>query len=197
MPALIVDPALQAAVIRQFNLRGELAPFQLTEQVVPIFDIGQLIGETRDPTVVTTLLGSQGVRVGTLDGNTVLPVVIGPALSDTDDVFDDSGIVTNPAANTVLINLVAPGVAVTEDIEIFISADVIGQFVVEWRNAANAANLETWTVIAGGPSSSVFTWRKQIRFAGSERIRVSNIAMITGDVAVSGNTNRIDVSSAA
>ncbi len=175
MPAIIVDPALQAAVIRQFNLRGELAPFNLTENVVPVFDIGSLTGNL--PTVVTTLAGFQGVRVGTLSRNTALieaPVEI----NDTDIV--DSGVVVNPAALQVLVDTGAFPALNNRLIECHISATVIADFRIEWRNAANAANLATWSTFADAHGYMLGPWN--LRFAMSERIRIISIAAVVGSV---------------
>ncbi len=143
MPALIIDPALQAAVIRQFNLRGELAPFNLTENVVPVFDIGALTGNL--PTVVTTLAGSQGVRVG-VNANTNFLPVLPPAYDDT-DIVDD--VTVNPAAAAVLADTgqLAAGIQMVYA-QINWNTAIV-DFQLEWRNAANSATLATFQYQVG------------------------------------------------
>ncbi len=180
MPALIIDPALQAEVIRQFNLRGELAPFNLTENVVPIFDIGKLLS-TVSPTVVTTLAGSQGIRVGTNSSINALTV---RHTGYDDAMIDNSGRVTNPAAGTVLADtgqLTGP----SQLIHWTINSDSATPdlFSVEWRNAANAATIATWGFFVGGNQISVQMFNQlNLNITNNERVRIVSVATVTGDV---------------
>ncbi len=188
---LIVDPALQAAVIRQFNLRGELAPFNLTENVVPIFDIGQLIGAA--PTVVTTLEGSQGVRVGTALQNDALQVMEGRTLFG--DVVD-SGFVVNPGAAGLLVDT-GQLVADRHHIEIHAGGSALFDLIIEWRNAANAANVATWSVFAGDVGGGGnFHWKAILQMATNERIRVVTGGAVVGTVAATIHSGQIDRSDA-
>ncbi len=169
MSALIVDPALQAEVIRQFNLRGELAPFRLTEEVVPIFDIGRLLS-LAVPTVVTTLEGSQGVRIGTTGGTDYLPV--GPVQIDDGDVTN-SGAVVNPGAAAVLVDpgaVVGSSIRHVEGVINWNTAEI--DFQVEWRNAANTATLTLWSYFCGAGNASVKFGPWFLNIASGERIRV-------------------------
>ncbi len=187
MPALIVDPALQAEVIRQFNLRGELSPFNLTENVVPIFDIGKLLS-TVTPTVVTTLAGSQGIRVGT---NSAINALAVRNTGFNDAMIVNSGRVTNPTAGTVLADtgqLVANG----QVIHWIICSDsaTLTLFDIQWRNAANSATIATWSYLVGGnlPCVQMFN-QLNLNIVNNERVRIVAVAAVTGDVnATIGST---------
>ncbi len=194
MPALIIDPALQAAVIRQFNLRGELAPFNLTENVVPVFDIGALTGNL--PTVVTTLAGSQGLRIGTLGGNPYL-VTESPRYDDTDVV--DSRSVTNPTAGQVLADSGQLSPANQQLCAAVISSDgALSDFSIQWRDAANAVTLASWTFILGTAGTSSVNWGKfNLNFSNNERIRIVSDSAVTGDVAATIMTVNISPSEAS
>lgn len=146
MSAIIVDPDLIAAITRQFNLRGDLKPFNLTEDVVPIFDIGRLIDLT--PIAVTTPGSDTAVRVGTETALTHLAVH--PAALDSGITFTSRD--NNPAGGTVLADTgqLAAGPHLIYGLASGAQAlDV--QF--SWRNAADAADIDTWTHLAptGGP----------------------------------------------
>ncbi len=181
MPAIIVDPALQAAVIRQFNLRGELAPFNLTENVIPVFDIGKLTALADTPTVVTTLLGSQGVRVGTAGAANYIPVE-GIPFDDGD--ITNSGVVVNPAAAQVIVDGGAVGATATFEFNVVMASNgALGLFEIQWRNAANTATLATWGFIIGSGGPATYGWGPFVlNLAISERIRVVTVAAIVGSV---------------
>ncbi len=172
----IVDPELQARVVRTFNLRGDLAPFRLTEQVVPVFDIGRITGLT--PTEVTTLAGSQGIRVGTAGATQNLTT--GPVRYNDGDITN-SGPVVNPAAAQVIADT-GQLTAAHHIIHWLLNIDVGGDLHVEWRNAANAATLATWPYfIAGGGNASMFQ-PFIVNIALNERIRVITPAAVVGTV---------------
>ncbi len=140
MPALIVDPELQAEVIRQFNLRGDLSPFQLTEQVVPIFDIGRLVSAATVQEVVTPNLLTS-VLIG-LSATTRALVVGDPSSSET-QVFSDTSVA--PGAGTVLADTGAVG-TVELQIQAFAGHNdgTPRIFTLEWRNAANSATIASF-----------------------------------------------------
>ncbi len=181
---LIVDPQLEADVTRQFNLKGPLRPFELTETVIPIFAIGALLRDLLPP-VVTTTAGDTGVRVGTPNRESYLPTG-GPAIFSA-GVFD-SGAVVNPGAGAVLVDTGQLNSA-PNWMTIMVGANVQTDFVVEWRNAANAANVATWTILIGGASANNVQWGPHmIEPNANERVRI-----VTGGVVgtVSANiTNR-------
>ncbi len=176
MPAIIVDPALQAAVIRQFNLRGELAPFNLTENVVPVFDIGSLVGNL--PTVVTTLAGSQGVRIGvdtTLKNS--IPVTE-PRVAAT-----DGGFVVNPGAAAVLVDT-GQLTAANRTFKAWMNGNAIYDLIVEHRNAANAANIESWSLLVGGVGvGNMVVWDATFTVAANERVRIVTGGAVVGTVS--------------
>jgi len=184
VPAIIVDPALQAEVIRQFNLRGDLAPFNLTENVVPIFDIGRLLSLAA-PQVVTTTEGSQGIRIG-LNGLTNYLAVLPPRLNDG-DVFD-GGVTINPAAAAVIGDS-GQLTAGDNSVHVIISSNVVVQFVIEWRDAADAVTLASWTILAGGPSATATNWERNLNIATDERVRVITAAAVVGTVSVAIDAN--------
>ncbi len=191
MPPLIVDPALQAAVVRQFNLRGELAPFTLTEQVIPIFDIGQLVGAA--PTVVTTTVDLQGVRVGTLtaasDGKQALATQI-PFSEDNQVV--DGGFTVNPGAAAVICDSGALA-ASNRTFDIYANGNAIYDVIVEWRDAANAVTLASWSLLVGGVGvGNMVHWGPHnLNIALNERIRLVTGGAVVGTLsgALSFTTN--------
>ncbi len=191
MPALIVDPALQAAVIRQFNLRGALSPFELTEKVVPIFDIGQLVGAA--PTVVTTLVGSQGIRVGTANAGVYLPV---GGIRRNDGDITNSGATVNPAAAAVIVDTgqLAAGTHFFHAIINWNAA--ILDFQIEWRNAANAATLALWGFQVGTGQPSVQFGPHPLNIATNERLRVVTASGGTGTADATVMTTGANPSSA-
>lgn len=177
MPALIDDPSLLDRVLRTFRIKGKVQPFELSETAVPVFDIGNLAG--LDPQVVTTLAGSQGVRIGTINAATGIPF-FGPQYQSVD--VNDSGFVVNPAAGALLVDAGAM-TGFIHEIFITISCGVQHDFVIEWRNAADAANVATWSIQTGGGNISTFTMTLIINHNVSERIRVSNGSVLVGTCA--------------
>ncbi len=181
MPAIIVDPALQAAVIRQFNLRGELAPFNLTENVIPVFDIGKLTSLAEAPTVVTTTFGQQGLRIGTDSASEGL--ITRPKAFDDAQIVN-SGAVVNPAAGTVLADTgqLAAGDRMVHWL-INSNAAAVTDFSVEWRDAANAVTIAIWTFFVGGNTESVQMFNPLVlTFATNERLRIVATGVVVGTV---------------
>ncbi len=175
MAALIVDPELQAAVIRQFNLKGELAPFQLTEQVVPIFDIGRLVAFA--PTVVTTTVDTQGLRVGTFSPSTFLPAM--PVPYNDGDISND--VTVNPTAGAVLADTGALAFGSIFWFEGQINFNgAITDFQVEWRNAANDGTLAIWQYHAGTGGPHVKFGGVTLNMLTSERLRIVSGSAATG-----------------
>ncbi len=174
---LIVDPELVARVVRQFNLRGELAPFNLTENVVPTFDIGRLQGQAVDPTVVTTLANSQGVRVGTISAVTALPTM--PVRYDDGDIVN-SGPTVNPAAGQVIADTgqLGPGRHLVHWV---LNTSVAADLHLEWRNAADAATLATWPFFIDVGNASMFE-SLALEFSLNERLRVITPVAVVGTV---------------
>ncbi len=190
MPALIVDPELLAAVTRQFNLRGELQPFNLTENVVPIFDIGRLLAlDPPIPTQVVTPGSAVAVRIGVNNTSTSLQVAL-PFFQDA-NIFDDTS--AAPGAGTVL----ADTGQLTNNVQfmqILLShSDGANEtFEIQWRNAANNATLATLPVTL----EHVVTLNLSFDTELNERVRIVNITAIAGTaatwIAVASNARAID-----
>ncbi len=176
---LIVDPALQAEVIRQFNLRGELSPFVLTNRVIPIFDIGRL-ASLNVPQVVTTTEGQQGVRVGTASG--VALVTAPPSHNDGD--ITDGGFTVNPLAAAIIADS-GQLTAGLHLIDVTVSGNAIYDFLIEWRDAANAVTLTSWSVLAGGVGVTAPARIGPLlgSFLTDERIRVQVVSLVAGTVS--------------
>ncbi len=167
----IVDPALVASVVRQFNLRGEMSPFILTNAVIPTFDIGKLVSAAV-PEEVTTLLGFNGVRVGTSRTDTAIST--GEVASLAAGV-EDGGVIVNPLAAAILLVGIASANSAPHVLQVAVSCNVPADIVVEHRNAANAANLATWTFLLGGPAAgpnNPFVFKLTHFLATGERIRL-------------------------
>lgn len=177
MPALIVDPELLAAVTRQFNLRGELQPFNLTENVVPIFDIGRLVGITEVQKVATPD-SANAVRVGAA---AAFHLNTGLEASAPADWFDDSTL--NPAAGTVLADTgqLAAGIHMIwgsfgmDDVTQVVDASL------QWRNAANAANVGELQINASGEGPYVRVGPLFVDVTLNERFR-----WVSGKVLMAG-----------
>ncbi len=162
---LIIDPALQASVIRQFNLRGELSPFLLTNRVVPTFDIGRLT-----TSIIPTEVVSPGLSTGVLIGlqNTATALATTPPVVEDAEIDGDR--TTGPSAGDVLADTgqLAPGVHL---IRAGLTYNATTEsFDLEWRNAANSASLRTIPFEIEAGDGLI-----EIEFAGSfladERIR--------------------------
>lgn len=143
MPAIIVDPGLIARVTRQFQLRGQLQPFNLTENVIPVFDIGKLTGV--DVTKVATPDSETAVRVGTSAAH----LTVGEPAHDAADVFQTSA--SSPTGGTILSDT-GQLTAGIHRIEVWTGQDSGSQehLQLEWRNAANNATLATWNLLSVG-----------------------------------------------
>ena len=172
MPAIIVDPALQAEVIRQFNLRGDLSPFNLTENVVPVFDIGKLVS-TVVPQEVVTPNSNVSVRVG-LDFSDHL--VTAPPDFTRNQVTPSVDVA--PAGGTVLAD---SGALAAGDfwLDCNFSHDdgTAVDLSLQWRNAANTATvleLQVWVTLR---TQKLFMFRE---VALNERFRFVNNTAIAG-----------------
>ncbi len=157
---------------------------------MPIFDIGRL-ASIDTPQVVTTLAGSQGVRVGTVNRTTAL---LNAPIETNDADVTDSGVVVNPGAATVLADT---GALTLNNflVEVHFSSTVIADFRIEWRNAANAANVASWSSFADSHGYTLGPWN--LRLAASERIRILNIAAVVGSVTAVVSASIIGTSLAA
>ena len=172
--AKIVDPDLIADIVRELNVQGALAPFEISEVAVPIFDIGALaaviVQQVRTPGETTS------VRVSTAGASTFLasgPPTMAPA---TELI---SSIDLNPTAALVLADT---GALAGNRRVITGYASASGLVRVEFvhRNAADNADLGVWTFTVGagngikvGPVAIInalnerFIWRAQSALTGT------------------------------
>jgi len=176
MPAIIVDPELLGAITRQFQLRGELQPFNLTENVVPIFDIGRLLA--LDPVVPTQVVspGSTfAVRVG-LSGSDHLAVGA-PGFDSSDVIVDTQNAI---AAGTVLAD---SGQLSTGDFYVDCSISqndgTTVDLALEWRNAANTGDILVIPFFAGLRVGKLFNFRGILT---DERFRLVTNTAIAGRI---------------
>ncbi len=177
MPGIIVDPELIAAVTRQFNIRGELQPFNLTENVVPVFDIGRLTGITQIQKV-TTPDEALTVRIGQAAGNDHLAVAA-PVCETTDIVTDSKNA---PSAGTILSDTgqLAAGIHWIST-QISQTNTTVESMIFEWRNAANSAALVTFRIQLNEDQSGSIDFVGN--FALNERLRWSPLSNTSGDVS--------------
>lgn len=165
--ARIIDPDLIAAIVRQLNVRGELAPFDISQVAVPVFDIGKL-------TALDTIQA-----VGTRSDQTFVPGAP-PALNDGNALSD---VVNNPAAGASIFD---SGQLAAGIIWLTFSAttDVTGTLLeLQWRNAANAATLASWNfLMEPGQTVSIGPFSPSLLL--NERFRVVNVNVLVGNVAL-------------
>ena len=175
--AKIVDPELIADIISALNVQGALAPFDISQIAFPVFDIGRLAALNPQPVVTPNLLSS--VRVGLVANNHL--TVANPPVQDTEIVF---GLAVAPAGGTILADTgqLAVGVHTFQGMAGH-NDGVTRQFDLEWRNAANAANLMVWSfMISNEPF--VFDLVPNISVA-NERFRWVNVSAVIGNAATS------------
>lgn len=99
-----------------------------------------------------------------------------------------SGILTNPTANQIICDAGAVPDIGGHEFDIYISSTVAMVGVVEWRDAANAANVWSHIIpVTAGTISPVFTQRGSPTMQTGERIRVRMNAGVTGSVQCSIN----------
>jgi len=136
-PALIDDPNLLDRILRQFRIKGQIRPFDLSNVAIPVIDIGKLLDI--DLTQVVTPGNTVLVRVGTADATTFLPTAP-PVLVPGDILSSD---VNNPAAAEVLLDTTRL-TAAPHVLHASISANVPLHAEFVWRNAADTADLAMW-----------------------------------------------------
>ena len=139
--ATIVDPELIANIVQQLNVKGALAPFDISEIAFPVFDIGRLAGLTGIQKVATP--GSEtAVRVGTAAG---AHLVSADPPADPGDFTNSTD--ASPGAGVVLADsgpLAAGLHLITGEFTYNGAAQESIQF--QWRNAANAVTLAFWHI---------------------------------------------------
>ena len=170
--AQIVDPTLIADIIKQLNVRGALAPFEIAPVAVAVFDIGRLTGLDVQSVVTPGLAAS--VLIGLEAANFAL-TTREPFLAAA-DVFDD--ITLNPLAGVILADTGAVAAGVTS-FKVQLSQTTASGFIfeIQWRNAANAATLASF------PFTKNLVMDFVANMALNERIRLVNVNNITATVA--------------
>lgn len=145
----VTDPVTVAGLARVLSVRGALGVLDVADIIVPVISVGSLAP---------------------------LEVAIrSPAFRST-DVFS-AGLQTNQAINTVLADTGAL-TAGTFDITMFGSTTRLGAGVVvlvQHRDAANAANLMTYTYLfhaVAGVGRDDFSITFGYEFAANERLRI-------------------------
>ncbi len=171
MPALIVDPDLIAQVTRTFQLRGELKPFNLTENVVPVFDIGRLEGlplqEVVTPALLTMVAAGPSAAArhyaAAPPDSTVLNVSSNAAASGAGSILADTGQLA--AGQHYCRAFATCGDAVA------------ARYELQHRDAADAANLAVWSFEISLGCFAIIDF--VATFAVDERVRWTNVTAVT------------------
>jgi hypothetical protein len=99
-----------------------------------------------------------------------------------------SGIIVNPTANQIICDAGAVADTNSHEWDIYVSSTVAAAFIIEWRDAANAANVWSHIVpVTAGTIAPVFTQRGGPTMQAGERVRVRMNAAATGSVQCSIN----------
>ena len=94
--------------------------------------------------------------------------ILNPTL---DLVLVDSGVITNPGP---------------KNFQVFAASTVASAFEIQWRDAANTATLKSQIIaVPAFGSISFYGFLREIDMAINERIRVIQVAAVTGSVSVS------------
>jgi len=153
-----LDPELAASLVRLLNIRGPLGNLKVLDTIVPVVSLGDVVQSTVQ--------------------------VVAPAFRSS-DVFS-AGVQVAAAANTVHADTLSLAAGIY-DVTLQLSCgenSLNTNFVLEHRNAANAANLMTIPIVMNSISNaaSPSTWSFGYELALNERLRILN--------AVAMNANR-------
>lgn len=172
--AEIDQPDLVAQIVRQLNVKGSLQPFVIPEVAMAVFDIGRLVGLGSTEVVTPGL--SNSILVGLLDLNQVIQV----AKPDFDDPEVASSSNAAPVAGTVLVDTGQLGAGRVQFHCVAGHNDAAGRlFDLEWRNAANTANVAVFHYAIHDTSTVELIIRLNI--ALNERLRWVNRTAVTGE----------------
>ena len=153
-------PELTADLIRDLRLTGVLGLLNFSDTVIPIIQVGNV-----RPQIIRTDL----------------------ATFDSAEVF--SGSVSAPGANAVIADTTALPAGEYDVVfggSVSAGSAFASRFELQWRNAANAANLAVWphAVQRAAGDGIVFTFGPMALNIGlNERLRWVNILASTGAVA--------------
>jgi len=145
------DPDLQADVVRLLRIVGPLGRFNVADVIVPVFQMGTVT--PLDVEVLQPIFRSTEV----FSGGVIIAPAAGAVLADT----------TALAAGDYDVRLVLT----SNDTQSFASS----RYVVEHRNAANAANLAVWNyLVTSGDAANSFKYESSFGYqvAANERLRV-------------------------
>lgn len=176
--ATIVDPVLIADIVSQLNIRGELAPFEISQVAFPVFDIGRLAGLTGVQKVATPD-SENAVRVGAA---TDFHLPSGYQASQPAEWFNDESL--NPGVGDILADTgqLAAGVHVLHTG--FSSDDKTTGNIIElqWRNAANSANVASMQfMFLGRGQQNIGPFF--VNVAVNQRFRYLNGVLLSGIMA--------------
>jgi len=93
-----------------------------------------------------------------------------------------NGIQTNPTANQIVADTGAVGDGAGHDFDVYVSSTVAVAIVVEWRNAANDANVLAYIIPVPANGFAYWTSRGALAFQGNERVRLRMNSGVTGSV---------------
>ncbi len=171
--AQIVDPGLIADIVKQLNVKGPLAPFEIAEVAVPVFDIGQLTGLDINRKV-TTPASADAVRVGTNNQALLVGELSGAAAS-----LDNNGVLINPGVAAIFCDTGQLNQENTR-INCWVSSDIVGMiWQVAWRNAADSSTIATIQILQATPQPFFFTFMAFPLV--NERIQIRNTNAETGN----------------
>lgn len=89
------------------------------------------------------------------------------------------GQLTNPAANALVADT-GPQTANGANVQIVVTSTVAARFVIEWRNAANTANLWSQVIAVPANVTQQIELPVGIPFNTNERLRIIMFAAISG-----------------
>jgi len=148
------DTEALAETIRVLNIVGPLGRFNVLDTIIPTFSMGEVAQQTIQ--------------------------VVSPSFRST-DIFS-TGIQVNAAAGLVLADTGQLAVG-TYDMLLQMSSsqdEVATEFQVQFRNAANAANVAVWPYVMRGTDAVIATLTFALEIAANERLRIVNIAAGAG-----------------
>ncbi len=162
-----------AQIVRQLNVQGPLSPFDIAETAVPVFDIGKLAGldvaqEVVTPGKTTTVL------VGLTSNNSAMDTKT-PGFAASEVVTDTQNATTAP---TILADSgQLPASDYWVDCSISQNDGTTVDLELQWRNAANSANILSIPFFGGLRVGKLFAFRT---VALNERFRLVSNTNIAG-----------------
>ena len=151
----LVDPDVLASLVRLLSVVGPLGVLEVSDVVVPVVSLGNVVQPTVDvvpPAFTSGQVHTNGVQVA----------------APINTLHADTGAL--PAGTYDIILTVEPN-----------DTTVLLPFTVEHRDAANAANIVTWTILTN-LTTGAYPLRFGYTVGPGERLRVLNsVALAAGD----------------